>query len=105
ALLPAVVPTALLSRAVAASSSTNQIAIVAGPAIGGVRYATGPQFVYARSAALFVLASLLIWPIKIVRQPPRREPVTFELVFAGIVYIWRSPIILGAITLDLFAVP
>ena len=104
ALLPALVPTELLSRAVAASSSTNQIAIIAGPAIGGVLYAFSPPLVYALSAALFLLASLLLWPIRTVRQPPRREPVTFELVFAGIVYIWRNPIILGAISLDLFAV-
>ena len=104
ALLPAVVPAAQLSRAVAASSSTSQVAIIAGPAIGGMLYAVSPPLVYGFSAALFLLASLLIWPIKIVRQPPRREPVTFELVFAGIVYIWRNSIILGAISLDLFAV-
>jgi MFS family permease len=104
ALLPALVPAALLSRAVAASSSTNQIAIIAGPAIGGLLYAVSPPLVYGLSAALFLLASLLLWPIKIVRHPPRREPITFELVFAGIVYIWRNPIILGAISLDLFAV-
>jgi len=104
ALLPALVPAAVLSRAVAASSSTNQIAIIAGPAVGGMLYAVSPPLVYALSAALFLIASLLIWPIKIVRQPPRREPVTFELVFAGIVYIWRNSIILGAISLELFAV-
>jgi hypothetical protein len=69
-----------------------------------VLYAISPTLVYGLSAALFLLASLLLWPIKIVRQPPRREPVSFELVFAGIVYIWRNPIILGAISLDLFAV-
>ena len=104
ALLPAVVPTEVLSRAVAASSSTNQIAIIAGPAIGGVLYAISPPLVYAMSAVLFLTASLLIRPIQIVRQPPRRAPVTFELVFAGIVYIWRNPVIRGAISLDLFAV-
>jgi MFS family permease len=104
ALLPALVPAPLLSRAVAASSSTNQIAIIAGPALGGVLYAVSPPLVYALSAALFLAASLLLWPIKIVREPPRRAPVSFELVFAGIVYIWRNPIIRGAISLDLFAV-
>jgi MFS family permease len=104
ALLPVLVPAAQLSRAVAASSSTNQIAVIAGPAIGGMLYALSPPLVYALSAALFLLASLLLWPIKIVRQPPRREPITFTLVFAGIVYIWRNPVILGAISLDLFAV-
>jgi MFS family permease len=104
ALLPALVPAPLLSRAVAASSSTSQIAVIAGPAIGGLLYAVSPPLVYAASAVLFLAASLLLWPIKLVREPPRRAPVTFQLVFAGIVYIWRSPVILGAITLDLFAV-
>ncbi len=104
ALLPAIVPAEQLSRAVAASSSTNQIAIVAGPALGGALYLVSPTLVYALSAALFLLASLLVWPIRIVRQPPKREPVTFALLFAGILYIWRNPFILGAISLDLFAV-
>jgi MFS family permease len=104
ALLPAIVPPELLSRAVAASSSTYQIAVIVGPAIGGLIYSISPTAVYGLSAALFLCASLLIAPIKIVQQPPKRAPVTFELLFAGIVYIWRNPIILGAITLDLFAV-
>jgi MFS family permease len=104
ALLPALVPAPLLSRAVAASSSTSQIAVIAGPAIGGMLYAVSPPLVYALSAVLFLAASLLLWPIRLVREPPRRAPVTFELVFAGIVYIWRSPVVLGAISLDLFAV-
>jgi hypothetical protein len=103
-LLPGIVPPALLSRAVAASSSSNQIAIIVGPAIAGVVYAVSPPAVYAASAALFLGASLLMWPVRIVKLPPRREPVTAALVFAGITFIWRNPIILGAITLDLFAV-
>ena len=103
-LLPAIVPAPLLSRAVAASSSSNQIAIIVGPAIGGILYAVSPPAVYALSASLFVFASLLIWPIRMTTAPPRREPVTFDLVFAGIAFIWRNPLILGAISLDLFAV-
>ena len=104
ALLPAIVPTELLSRAVAASSSSRQIAIIVGPAIGGVIYALSPPLVYALAAALFLFASALIWLIKVSHVPPKREPVTYELIFAGIIYIWRNPFILGAISLDLFAV-
>jgi len=104
ALIPAIVPAELLSRAVAASASSMQIATIVGPAIGGVVYALSPPLVYALSAALFLFASLLIRLIKLSQQPPKREPVTFELVFAGIVFIWRNPVILGAISLDLFAV-
>lgn len=103
-ILPGIVPPILLSRAVAASSSSNQIAIIVGPAIGGFLYAASPPAVYAVSAFLFVAASLMFWPIRVAKLPPRREPITFKLVFAGIVFIRRNPIILGAISLDLFAV-
>jgi MFS family permease len=104
ALLPAIVPAELLSRAVAASASSMQIAIIVGPAIGGILYALSPPLVYGLSAALFLFASLLIWLINVSRKPPKREPLTFDLLFAGIAYIWRHPVILGAISLDLFAV-
>jgi MFS family permease len=104
ALLAAIVPAGLLSRAVAASASSMQIAIIVGPGVGGVLYAVSPPLVYGLSAALFLFASLLIWLIRVSQQPPKREPLTFDLVFAGILYIWRNPVILGAISLDLFAV-
>ncbi len=103
-LLPAIVPAALLSRAVAASSSSNQIATIAGPAIGGLLFALSPPLVYTLCALLYLGAAVLISFIKIERTPPNREPVTFATVFAGIAFIRRQPVILGAITLDLFAV-
>lgn len=103
-LLPAIVPPALLSRAVAASSSSNQIATIAGPAIGGLLFALSPPLVYTLCALLYLGAAVLISFIKIERTPPNREPVTFATVFAGIAFIRRQPVILGAITLDLFAV-
>jgi MFS family permease len=103
-LLPAIVPASLLSRAVAASSSSNQIATIVGPAIGGVLYAINPPLVYILCAVIYFGAAILTSLIKIERTPPRREPISFETVFAGISFIRRHPVILGAITLDLFAV-
>jgi MFS family permease len=103
-LLPAIVPASLLSRAVAASSSSNQIATIVGPAIGGVLYAINPPLVYILCAVIYFGAAILTSLIKIERTPPRREPISFETVFAGIAFIRRHPVILGAITLDLFAV-
>ena len=103
-LLPALVPPPVLSRAVAASSASNQIATIMGPAIGGLLYAVSPTMVYAICAGLYLLAFVLMSLIRIDRPPPRKEPMTFEIVFAGIHFIRRNPIILGAITLDLFAV-
>jgi MFS family permease len=103
-LLPAIVPTALLSRAVAASSSSNQLATIVGPAIGGVLFAVSPPLVYTLCALLYFGAAVLTSLIALERRIPTREPVTFQTVFAGIGFIRRHPAILGAITLDLFAV-
>ena len=104
ALLPGLVPPAVLPRAVAASASANQTAVIIGPAAGGLLYVLGPTAVYATSASLFVLASILVWRIRIERTPPKREPATLESIFAGIAFIRKQPAVLGAISLDLFAV-
>ncbi len=103
-LLPLIVPARLLSRAVAASSSSNQIATIVGPAIGGILFAINAPLVYALCALLYFLAALLTSFIKVERAPQSRQPITMASVFAGIDFIRRRSIILGAITLDLFAV-
>jgi len=104
ALLPGLIPAPVLPRAVAASASANQTAVIVGPAAGGLLYALGPTVVYATSALLFLLASLLIWRIRIERVAPKREPATLKSIFAGIAFIRSKPVVLGAISLDLFAV-
>ncbi len=104
ALLPNLVPPAILQRAIAGSTSANQAAMIAGPALGGILYAINPTAVYALCGALFVFAATLISLIRIEQAPPKREPVTFQTITAGIAFIGRNPIVLGAISLDLFAV-
>jgi MFS family permease len=104
ALLPGLVPANLLPRALAWSSSATQTAIICGPALGGLLYAVGPGTVYAVAACLFLCSSTLIGLIRLERTPPRREPVTLASVFAGVAFIRSRPAILGAISLDLFAV-
>jgi MFS family permease len=106
-LLPAVVPAALFPRAVASSSSAQQVATIAGPAVGGLLYALSPAFVYFLAGAMFVLAAAALNFVPIVqadRGAVARPPVTFEVFFAGVGFIRRNPIVLGVITLDLFAV-
>jgi len=103
-LLPLLVPSALLSRAVAASSSSNQIATIVGPAIGGILLAVSIPLVYVLCALLYFVAAFLSIMIKVERAARSREPVTFNTLFAGIGFIRRRPVILGSITLDLFAV-
>jgi MFS family permease len=108
ALLPGLVPTTLLPRAIAASASAQQTAVICGPSIGGLLYATlGAATVYATCAAVFVAASVLISLIAAPRgDAPKgeRKPISLETLFAGFAYIRSRPILLGAISLDLFAV-
>jgi len=104
ALLPGLVPAGLLPRALAWSSSAMQAAVICGPALGGLLYAVGAGVVYALAAGLFCCSCALIGLIRLERTPPRREPVTLASVFAGVAFIRSRPAILGAISLDLFAV-
>lgn len=104
ALLPGLVPLSLLPRALAWSASAYQTASIVGPALGGLLYAAGPTAVYATVSGLFLTATLLMSLIRQDRAPRRREPSTLQSLFAGIDYIRTHPAILGAISLDLFAV-
>jgi MFS family permease len=103
-LLPTLLPPAILSRGIALSSSANQAATIVGPAIGGFLYIAGPQAVYGTSAALFLLGALLVAGIRDRRDGGALPKVTLEYMFAGIGFIRRHPILLGAISLDMFAV-
>src|SRR5258708_8169523 len=102
-LVPGVVPPELLPRAIAASSTASQTAIICGPAIGGLLYVFGASTVYLTCTAVFVLASILVSFIQMQRTPPDKTPVTVEALFAGFRYIRHNPVVLGAISLDLFA--
>jgi MFS family permease len=103
-LAPLLVPAALLPRALAFSSSAMQASIIVGPALGGFIYVAGADAVYAVCTALFALGCVLILRLRYEHDPPPKEPVTLQTVFAGVVYIWQRKVILGAISLDLFAV-
>ena len=104
ALVPGLVPAQLIPRAVAWSASAHQTATILGPALGGLLYTAGPTAAYATASILFLTASSLVALIRIERTPPNREPVSLQSLFAGIVFIRNQPVILGAISLDLFAV-
>ncbi len=104
ALLPGLVGTTQLPRAVALSTSAMQTATIAGPSLGGLLYAIAPSVPLAIGAIFYVVAAGAILAIRMQRAAPRRETVTLESVFSGIAFIRSRPIILGAISLDLFAV-
>jgi MFS family permease len=103
-IVPALVPLPLVPRAVAGSATANQTATIAGPALGGFLYAAGPAIVYSTCLALFIVAGLLLLLIRIERATPAREPFSIKVFFAGFSYIRTNPVILGVISLDLFAV-
>lgn len=105
ALIPALVPTQLLPRAIAAASAATQTAVICGPAIGGViYYFAGAVAVYATCAATFFAAAVLLGMLRTEPAAPDRRPVTLKSLLAGFDYILRHPILLGALSLDLLTV-
>ena len=103
ALTPLLVPPALLPRALAFSAAGMQLAIIAGPAIGGLLYVAGATTVYATCTLLFAVASVVLLRVRHA-EPPPRERATWQTLLAGVTYVRSNPVVLGAISLDLFAV-
>ena len=105
-ILPQLVPDEHFANAVAWNATTFQAATILGPSLGGILYALfrGPSAVYGVAMLTAVGALLSMFRIKIRPQTRRREPTTMKTVFAGLHFIWREKLILGAISLDLFAV-
>lgn len=103
ALIPLLVPPALLGQAIALSASGMQAAIVCGPAIGGVLYATGAVNVYLACTLSLLLAGALMLAVRYSHQPAAGR-TTLRTVLAGLSFVWGHKTVLGAISLDLFAV-
>jgi len=103
-LIPFLVSREDFSRAVAVSSGTLQIATILGPALGGLLYAFGPTCVYAASAALYAAAAFLMSRIRTRLRVAVTARPGFSQMLAGLRFVFSQPMILGAISLDLFAV-
>jgi MFS family permease len=104
ALAPHLVPAPLLPRATAFNSTGTEVAVIGGPALGGLVFVAGAGAVYGLCLALLLLAALLALRLRYRHVPPAHEPVTLASVFAGLTFVWRSKLLLGAVSLDLFAV-
>ncbi|TKB28057.1 MFS transporter [Desulfopila sp. IMCC35006] len=104
ALLPRLVPANIFPQAAAWSASAMQTATIIGPAVGGFLYTAGPTAVYMLTGTAFLSAGLCMTLLRIERQPLKHEPVTLRSVLAGISFIRSRREVLGAISLDLFAV-
>jgi MFS family permease len=111
ALLPHLVPAEHFSNAVAWNASTFQIATIAGPAVGGIAYALfrGPDGVYAIAVVVSILSTIFTLRIHPLPASPEKEmvekePISLHTVLAGFRFIWEKKLILGSISLDMFAV-
>jgi MFS family permease len=104
AMLPLVAPEGMLQRATAVSSATIQVATIIGPALGGLAYAVSPGVPYAIITVAWLIAAAVNGAITLAPQPARTEAPTLASLFAGVGFVRRNPLILGSISLDLFAV-
>ena len=80
-----------------------QAAIIAGPALGGLLYILGASAVYLGSSLLLLIAASLMLAVRYSRTPPAAS-ASLDSVLAGVRYVWQNKILLGATSLDLFAV-
>ena len=105
AIVPNIVPPESLPKAIALSSIAWQSASVIGPAAGGFLYESDAALPYWVAAACMFLASVSVSFIRPVHPPPMgRELHPVKQMAEGLRYTWRERFLLGAITLDLFAV-
>ena len=104
ALMPQLVPPHLLQGAITLNSAAMQAAIICGPALGGALYAYSVTTVYACGCALFALAAGLTLRARYQVPPIAAHEPGWAAVFAGVRFVWEHKVILGATSLDLFAV-
>ena len=105
-LLPQIIPEEHLQNAIAWNSSINQGGTILGPSLGGLIYALarGPAAVYTSSMLAAIGAVFLMSQVNLRAKARPREPLTLKSVMAGLRYIRAKRVILGSISLDLFAV-
>jgi MFS family permease len=104
AMLPMLIPAELLPRGIAWSSAGWQMATIGGPALGGAVFALGAAWVYAATLLVLAAAFLLSLLIRPRGAPAAGQRLSWASIAGGVRMIRQSPILLGAISLDLFAV-
>ena len=105
ALMPNLVPEKDVPTAIAWGSSSNKMANIASPALGGLLYDLfGPMTVFGVASGFYILAMFLISSIASTTQKSKREPLSWDSLVAGFSYMRVKSILLGAMTMDLFAV-
>ena len=103
AMLPLLVPPAMLSRAIALNSAGLEVAVISGPALGGLLYAGGATHVYLVCMGLMFTASAFTLAVRY-QHKASQLAASWASLFAGVRFVWHRKLILGASSLDLFAV-
>jgi len=98
------VPREDFPNAVSWITSSWQMATIGGPVIGSLLYGIAPEAAYGTATCLFIVAAALIFSIPKPNQTVSREPPTLASILGGFRYVWKEKVVLGAISLDLFAV-
>jgi len=104
ALVPNLVPQEQLGQAVALSTSTFHAAVIAGPVLGGFLYLFGPTAVYLTVAVLELLGCALLFAFPSSQERRAQGSRSLTEALEGFRFVWSRPVILGAISLDLFVV-
>ena len=100
-----IVPEEQIAGAMALRGVGGQVGVIAGPALGGVIFAVEPVAVYITAAALLAASLAAILAMRpVARSLVTTEPPGFDSLVAGVRFIWRTRMLLGAIGLDLFGV-
>jgi MFS family permease len=100
ALLPIMAPRAVLDRAIAAHISARQMAVLIGPALGGILYVFGPVSDYGVCVALTLAAMIAAFRLPDPGRPGKQMKLTWESVAVGFRFIWRTETILGAMLFE-----
>lgn len=103
-LAPNIVPPQALANAITANASAWQVASIAGPAMGGLLYGLSPEVAYGVAASLLVLAGVMVAMIPKPAQVRQNQAKSLETLLGGFRYIFSNRVVLGAMSLDMFAV-
>lgn len=103
-ILPNLIPNELLSRAVSAIASAREISVIAGPALGGLIYLLGPTTLYLSSMSCFLISCVIMFFLHYNFTVKSKSPISMAHLFGGLTFIRGNKVILGSVSLDMFAV-
>ena len=103
-LVPSIVPAFYLQRALSMTTALTQTATIVGPTLGGLLYGISPLAPFLAASLMLLVASAAVMVIRTVRGGKSKAPVTLQSIFGGVSFIRERPVLLGVISLDLFAV-